>query len=100
VSAEFHQSRVEVDFVASSFEDRAAKIIVKNDAGLSGPVVEGMDVSAQKFLHRLVKEELQIQRPRPRQRSHEAGQRAAGATDGDLTEVSPVHLSLLGGECL
>ena len=31
---------------------------------------------------------------------HEAGQRAAGAAHGDLAEVSPVHLGLLGGECL
>ena len=100
MSAELHQSRVEVDLVASAFEHRAAKVVVKNHARLAGPVLEGMDMAAQKVLHRLVEEELQIQRPRPRQRGHEAGQRAAGAAHGDLAEVSPVHLGLFGGERL
>ena len=100
MSAQLHQSRVEVDLVAPAFEHRAAKVVVENHARLAGPVLEGMNMSAQKVLHRLVEEELQIQRPRPRQRGHEAGQRASRAAHGDLAEVSPVHLGLFGGECL
>ena len=79
MSAELHQSRVEVDLVASALQHCAAKVVVKNHARLAGPVVKGMHVAAQEVLHRLVEEELQIQRPRPRQRGHEAGQCAPGA---------------------
>jgi len=89
-----------VDLVAPALQHGTPKIVVENDPGLATPVVEGMDMSAQKVLHRLIEEELQIQRPRPRQRGDEAGQRAAGFAHRDLAEVSPVHLGLLGGKRL
>ena len=62
MSAEFYQPRAEVDLVTSALQHRTAEVVVKDDAWLPGPVLKGMDVSAQKVLHRLVKEELQIQR--------------------------------------
>jgi hypothetical protein len=59
-----------------------------------------MHVTAQKVLHRLVEEELQIQGARIGQSHHEAGQSPAGATHQDGTEVRPVDLRLLTGKGL
>jgi hypothetical protein len=100
VRAQLHQSRVEVDLISSALQHCTPKVVVENDPGLARPVLKSTDMSAQKVLHRLVEEELQIQRPRPGERGDEAGQRTAGAAHCNLTEVSPVYLGLLGGECL
>ena len=54
-------------------------------------------MATQKILHGLIEEKLQIQRARIRQRGHKARQGTACAADGDLAEVGPVHLRLLGG---
>jgi hypothetical protein len=51
-------------------------------------------MAAQKVFRGLVEEELQIQGARVRQRYQKAGQSAAGATDHEMAEVSPVHLRL------
>jgi len=48
----------------------------------------------------LIEEELQVQRPRPGQGDHEAGELALGAADHDGPEVGPVNLCLLGGKDL
>ena len=53
-------------------------------------------MAAQEVLRRLVEEELQIQRPRPGQGHHEAGELTLGAADHDGAEVRPVDLCLLG----
>src|SRR5580692_632139 len=57
VSAEFHESRVEMNLTAPPFENRTAKVVVKDHARLAGPVLEGVDMAAQKVLQRLVEEE-------------------------------------------
>lgn len=73
-----------------------------------------MDVTAQEVLHGLIEKELQIQRARMRQRHHEAGQRAAGASKKDFglptscvkrVPIVPTlsgreHLKLVHRECL
>ena len=89
---------MKVDLAAAAFQHRAAEVVIENHAGLAGPVLKGMDMAAQKVLHRLIEEELQIQRPRIGQRDHEAGQCAARAAHGDLAEVSPVDLRLVQRE--
>ena len=84
-----------MDLVAAAFQHRAFEIVVKDDPGRSGPVLKGVHVAAQKVLHGLIEEELQIQRPRPGQGDHEAGQLALGAAHHDGAEVRPVDLCLL-----
>ena len=59
-----------------------------------------MHVAAQEVLHRLIEEELQIQRSRIGQRHHEAGQGALGAAHHHVAEVRPIDLCLLAGKGL
>src|ERR1039458_1034161 len=61
---------------------------------------EGMHMAAQKTLHRLIEEELDIQSPRPRQGHHEARQRALCSAYLYAAEMGPVHLSLFTGKDL
>ncbi len=64
VGAQLHQSRVEVDLIATPLQYGAAQIVVENDPRLARPGLKGMDVASQEVLHGLIEEELQIQRPR------------------------------------
>ena len=57
-------------------------------------------MAAQKTLHRLIEEELQIQRTRPRQGHHEARQRTLCLTHLHAAEVRPVHLCFFTGKDL
>jgi hypothetical protein len=56
-----------------------------------------MDMPAKEVLRRLIEEELQVQGSRVRQSHYETRQRAAGAANHDVAEVSPVGLGLLAG---
>jgi hypothetical protein len=59
-----------------------------------------VNVTAQEILRGLVEKELQIECTRIRQRHHEAGQSAAGASHDHVSEVRPVGLRLLARKCL
>jgi len=59
---------------------------------------EGVHVPAQEVLHRLIEEELKIQRPRPGQGHHEATQSAPGAAHHHRAKRCPVNLCLLADE--
>ena len=61
MSAQFQQPGIEVNLIAAALQHRAFQIVVKNHAGLSAPVLEGVDMAAQKILRRLIEEEFQIQ---------------------------------------
>ena len=50
-----------MNLIAAALQHRAFQIVVKNHAGLSAPVLEGVDVAAQEILRCLIEEELQIQ---------------------------------------
>src|SRR6478672_2678 len=89
-----------INLVAATFQHRAAKIVIQGDPGCSGPVLEGAHVAAQEVFHRLIEKELQVQRPRPGQHDHEAGELALGAADHDGPEAGPVDLCLFGGKDL
>ena len=86
---------MEVDLVATPLQHGRPEIVIQNHARLAGPGVEGVHVPAQEVLHGLVEEELQIQRPRVRQRDQKAGELAPGTTHHHLAEVGPVNLRLL-----
>jgi hypothetical protein len=98
MSAEFQQAWVEVNLVAAALQHRAAEIVIENHSGLADPVLESMDMAAQKVLHGLIEEELQIQCARVGQSHDETGQRSFGAAHGDMTEMGPVDLCLFGRE--
>src|SRR5271166_716666 len=83
------------DPIAAAFQHGALQVVVEDHARLAGPSFERMHVSAQKALHRLIEEELQIQGPRIGKRHDEAGQGALGAAHHYVAEVCPIHLRLL-----
>jgi hypothetical protein len=87
-----------VDLVAAALQHRTAQIVVENHAGLAAPVLEGADMAAQKVLHSLIEEKLQIQRSRVGQGDDETGQRPFAAAHCNVTKVGPVHLRLVSGE--
>ncbi len=62
VGAQLHQSRMEVNLSAAALQNDTAEIVVEHHAGLAGPCLKSVDVTAQEVLHRLIEEELQIQR--------------------------------------
>jgi hypothetical protein len=88
------------NLIAAPLQHHRFQIVVENRARLTIPRLESMHVSAQKVLHRLVKEKLQIEGTRIRQRDHEARQGAAGPPHQHMTEMRPVDLRLLTREDL
>ena len=95
VSAQLHQTGMEVDLIATSLKYGTAQIIVQNDSRYPRPSLEGVDMAAQEVLHGLVEEKLQIQRSRVGQGDDKAGQTSAGASDPDFAKVRPVDLRLI-----
>src|SRR5579872_4861177 len=85
-----------MDLVAASLQDGAAKIVIKDDPGRPGPILESAHVATQEVFRGLVEEEFQIQRSRPGQGHDEAGELPFGAADHDGAKVGPVNLCLLG----
>lgn len=98
VRAQFEQARMKENPRTAPLQYGTAKIVIENHAGLAGPGLKGMDMATQKVFHRLIEEELQIQRPRVGQRHHEAGKRTAGAAHHHLAEVRPIDLRLFAGK--
>src|SRR5262249_24782432 len=66
---------------------------------LDGAVLEGVNVAQQEILDALVKEELDPQRTRVRERNDETGEFARCSADADLPEMRPIGLRLLAREC-
>src|SRR5262245_12145320 len=98
--AQFQQTGMKVDLIAAALQHGAAEIVIEDDAGLPTPVLKRVHMAAQKVLHGLIEEELQIQHSRVRQCDDEAGQSAARAPHGDLPEVGPIDLGLLSRKSL
>ena len=73
VRAQLDQSGIETGSDCRGAPARHFEIVVENHARLAGPVLKGMHMAAQKVLHGLIEEELQIQRSGVGQRHHEAG---------------------------
>jgi hypothetical protein len=72
--------------------------IIQDDARRSAPGLKGMDVAEEEVLQALVEEELHPEGATVREGEEESGKTAAGTTERDFAEVSPIGLSLLAGE--
>ena len=83
---------------AAAVEDRAAEVVVDEVAGDTAERVEGVDVSPQEALERLVEGEQRGQRARVAEDHDESGDRAGALSDADLAERAPVDLSGLAGQ--
>ena len=94
MGGEFQQAGVEVDGIAATFQDHAAKIVGLQGPGCSAPVMKGMHVAEEKILQALVEEEFQPQGTAVGEGEDEAGQTAAGAADPNFAKVGPVGLCL------
>src|SRR5262249_4957771 len=95
VSGQFQQPGVEMNLIPTAFQHRTAKIVVQDDPGRSGPSLKGTHMATQEVLRRLVEKELKIQRARPGQGDHKAGELAFGPPNKDGAKVGPVNLCLL-----
>src|SRR5437763_9183715 len=71
--AQLQQARMKVDLIAAALQHGAAEIVIEDDAGLSAPLLKRVHMAAQKVLHGLIEEKLQIQGSRVRQCDHETG---------------------------
>src|ERR1035438_2250024 len=89
---------MEVDGVASTFQDDSLKVVVQDAPCTAAPCGKSMDVAKEKVLQALVEEELQPQGATIRERQDKGGETAAGASDGNFAEVRPVGLRLFAGE--
>src|SRR5574340_1810973 len=89
-----------MNLIAAALQHGAFEIVVQDDPGCAGPVLEGAHMAAQEVLRGLVEEELRIQRPRPGQGDNEAGELTPGAAHHDGTAVGPVYLCLLSRKYL
>ena len=94
VSGQFQQSGMKANGIAAALQHYAFKVVVKENSGASTPLRKGPHVAAQEVLQRLVKEKLQGQRARIRQRQQQTGEPAGGASDLYCAKRSPVHLPL------
>src|SRR5271157_3085178 len=82
VGREFEKTGVEVNGIATAFQDHAAEIVGRDVARRSPPILESVDVAEEKILQGLVEEELEPQGAAVGEGEDEAGQTTAGATDG------------------
>ena len=80
--------------VAAALQNYTFKVIVKEISGAATPLREGLHVTTQEVLQRLVKEKLQGQRARIRQRQQQTGEPPGGASDLHCPKGSPVNLPL------
>ncbi len=83
---------------AAAVEYGAAEIVVDEVAGTASQRLEGVDVSSEEALQRLVVSEQRGQRPRVAQDHDESGHRACALSDADLAEGAPVDLRGLAGQ--
>src|SRR6516162_3043797 len=92
---EREQRGMEADSIALALQHRALEIVVEQHPGTALPCREGSGMAAQKALQTCVEEEPYEDLTRVAQHHDERHQRAAGASDAKMAEVSPVHLPLL-----
>lgn len=95
-----NESRMKQNVLAAPLQHGRAKVAIQDDARLSRPGLERVNMAPQKVLHRLIEEELQIQSAGVGQRHDEAGQGALGAAHHHMAEVRPIDLRLLAGKHL
>ena len=75
-----------------------AEIVVEQNARTRLPCRERSNMAAQEALQARIEEEAQEDPARVAQHHDEGHQWPAGATDGEMAEVTPVDLALLGGQ--
>ena len=83
---------------AAAVEHGAAQVVVHEVAGGASQRLEGVDVSSEEALQRLVVGEQRGQRPRVAEDHDESGDRACALPDADLAEGAPVDLRGLAGQ--
>ena len=83
---------------AAAVEDRAAQVVVDEGAGDAAEGVEGVDVTAEEALQRLVEGEEGGDGARVAEDHDETGDRAHAVSDADLAEGAPIDLGLLGDQ--
>ena len=86
---------MELDGGAAAVEHGAAQVVVDEVAGDAAERVEGVDVSPQEALQRLVEGERRGDRARVAEDHDEAGDGAGALSDADLAERAPVDLCRL-----
>src|SRR3954447_25036500 len=59
--AQFNEPRVKQNLIAATLQHGTFEVVVEDYSRLTGPFFKRMHVSAQKVLHGLIEEELQIQ---------------------------------------
>ena len=85
---------MEADRLAAAFEHGRAEIIVQRNAGHALKGGKGGDMAAQEIVHALIQIEAQKKLAAEAQHHDEGHQRAFGATDREIAEVTPVDLTL------
>src|SRR5713226_2413794 len=98
VTAEFEQARVEVNGIATAFENDGFEIVIKYGSGTATPLAKGMHMAQQEVLECLIEKELEVKGATVSEREHEAGETTQGTANGDRTEVGPISLCLLAGQ--
>jgi hypothetical protein len=89
---------MEADRVALTLQHGAAKIVVEQDTGTSVPGGKCRSMAAQKVLDPRAEEEAHEDLARKAQHHDEGHQCPAGTADGEMAEVPPVALTLLGSK--
>ena len=98
VAGELEQAGMKLHRGAAAVEHGAAEIVVHEVAGDATERVEGVDVSAEEALERLVEGEERGERARVAEDHDETGDRACAVSDADLAEGAPVDLRLLADQ--
>ena len=98
VSGELEEGGVKADGVSLALQHDALEIVVEEDPWHAVPGGEGADMAAQEALQACIEEEAEIDLAREARDHDEGHQRAAGASDGELTKMPPVDLPLLSGQ--
>ncbi|MGF6292836.1 hypothetical protein QFZ98_004697 [Paraburkholderia youngii] len=98
MSGERQKRRVEADRITLTLEHGAPEIVVEEDPRQSGPRRKRAGGARQEAIHAGIKEEAQIDLPRPRQHHDEGHQWPARASDLQVIEMGPVNLALLSGQ--
>ena len=83
---------------AAAVEHRAAQVVVDEGAGDAAEGVEGVDVTAEEALQRLVEGEEGGDGARVAEDHDETGDCAHAVSDADLAEGAPIDLGLLGDQ--
>ena len=98
VSGQLQQLGMEANGVAAALQNYTFKVIVKEISGAATPLREGPHVTTQEVLQRLVKEKLQSQSARIRQRQQQTGEPPGGPSDLHFSKGSPVNLPLFAAK--